>query len=30
MMMQEEGAKDTFHRFYTNENPKVLNLVSLY
>ncbi|CAA7043341.1 unnamed protein product [Microthlaspi erraticum] len=21
--LQEEGAKDTFHRFYTNENPKV-------
>lgn len=23
LMMQEEGVKDTFHRFYTNENVKV-------
>lgn len=22
-LTQEEGAKDTFHRFYTNENVKV-------
>lgn len=29
--MQEEGVKDTFHRFYVNENVKVsdLDLVSL-
>lgn len=24
--MQEEGVKDTFHRFYVNENVKVSDL----